>query len=72
MTAEKQSADSALTLAERAAQLEQIGQRFSELVTMKRAELAAAEPTLDEATLNERAAAAAGEQLAIERQNRQV
>ena len=72
MTAEKQSADSALSLAERAAQLEQIGQRFSELVTMKRAELAAAEPTLDEATLNERAAAAAGEQLAIERQNRQV
>jgi hypothetical protein len=71
MNAEKQSADSTLTLAERAAQLEQIGQRFSELVTMKRAELAAAEPTLDEATLNERAAAAAGEQLAIERQNRQ-
>jgi hypothetical protein len=72
MNAEKQSADSTHTLAERAAQLEQIGQRFSELVTMKRAELLAAEPTLDEATLNERAAAAAGEQLAIERQNRQV
>jgi hypothetical protein len=72
MNAEKQTADSTLTLAERAAQLEQIGQRFSELVAMKRAELAAAEPTLDEATLNEKAAAAAGEQLAIERQNRQV
>ena len=72
MNAEKQSSDSTLTLAERAAQLEQIGQRFSELVTMKRAELAAAEPTLDDATLNERAAAAAGEQLALERQNRQV
>jgi hypothetical protein len=72
MNAEKQSTDSTLTLAERAAQLEQIGQRFSELVTLKRAELAAAEPTLDDATLNERAAAAAGEQLAIERQNRQV
>jgi hypothetical protein len=70
MTAEKPSADSTLTVA--AARLDQIGQRFGELVAIKRAELLAAEPTLDEATLNERAAVVASEQLAKERQNRQL
>jgi hypothetical protein len=53
------------------ARLDEIGQRFAELVAMKRPERLVAEPTLDEATLNDRAAAAAGEQLAKERQNRQ-
>jgi hypothetical protein len=70
MTAEKPSADPTLTVA--AARLDQIGQRFGELVAIKRAELLAAEPTLDEATLNERAAFVASEQLAKERQNRQL
>jgi hypothetical protein len=72
MTAETPSVDSMLTIAERAVRLDQIGQRFGELTAMKRAELLAAEPTLDEATLNDRAAAVAGEQLAKERQNRQL
>ena len=69
MTAEEPPVDSTLTFA--AARLDEIGQRFAELVAIKRAELLAAEPTLDEATLSERAAAAAGDQLAKERQNRQ-
>jgi hypothetical protein len=72
MTAETPSVDSTLTFAERVARLDEIGQRFGELTATKRSELLAAEPKLDEATLNERAAAVAGEQLAKERQNRQL
>ena len=54
-------------LAERFARLEQRGKRFSELVAVKLAELRAADPTLDDAALKEKAEAAAGEQLAKER-----
>jgi hypothetical protein len=61
---EKLSADS--TFAERIALLERRGKRFVELVAVKKAELLAAQPSLDEKTLNERAEEAAGEQLAKE------
>jgi hypothetical protein len=63
---EKLSADSTLSFAERIERLEQRGKRFVELVAIKKAEISAAEPSLDETTLNERAEAAAGEQLAKE------
>ena len=63
---EKLSADSTLSFAERIERLEQRGKRFVELVAIKKAEILAAEPSLDETTLNERAEEAAGEQLAKE------
>ena len=52
---------------EGAARLEQRGKRFGELVAAKRAELKAANPTLDEVGLNAQAEAAAGEELAREK-----
>jgi hypothetical protein len=63
---EKPSADSTLSFSERIERLEQRGKRFVELVAIKKAEISAAEPSLDETTLNERAEEAAGEQLAKE------